>query len=511
MFTRDAATTSSPSLRGQGRARSRSRSRSSPTRRAVALAIAACVSSALPAVATAEVSATALAWLEDAEPLLQTTATFLWEHAEPAHREVRTAAYLTETLTEAGFEVETGVAGLPTAFVASYGDGEPVIGIVALLDALPGLSQQRAVSERTPLEDLDAGHGCGHHLIMAADLLAAIALAKGMAAHELTGTVRLYGAPAEEIYHGGVFMARAGVFDDADTLLFWHPSSVTSVIARSGLAMDSVRYVYEGLASDATDAADKGRSALAAARAFLDAIDDARPLLPETAVINAVLLEGGLVPSIVPERATAWLFVHDRDRPAVGELRARVDALAGEAARRSATHLTIQHLSATRDWLVNKRLAEALQPRLERVTAEPYRTSELAFAESLRSAFADDAGGETFFTGSLPLAFGDVPVSISDDTADASWIAPRAGFLIAAYPAGIPSHTWQWTAAGLSDFALEGAMRAARVLVDLSADLLTDDDLRAEVAREYRDAMGGRVYRSPLPDGREPFDFIPRR
>ncbi len=211
---------------------------------------------------------TARDWLAANEPYLVEVADALWEIPEPGHQEVLTSEYLRGELARAGFTVETEVAGLPTAFVASYGSGRPVIGIVALMDALPGLSQEKFATERRPVpanHAHHAGHGCGHNLIGAADLGAALAVRHAIANDELQGTIRFFGAPAEEIYHGGVYMVRDGVFDDLDALLFWHPSAVTTVISRSGLAMDSVRFVFHGRASDATDAASKGVNALTAA------------------------------------------------------------------------------------------------------------------------------------------------------------------------------------------------------------------------------------------------------
>jgi aminobenzoyl-glutamate utilization protein B len=406
---------------------------------------------------------TAMTWLSENEPYLTRVATDLWERAEPAHEEVLTSAYLQSELRRAGFEIEREVAGLPTAFVATYGSSRPIIGVVALLDALPGL-----------------GHGCGHNLIGAADLGAVLAVREALARHSLEGTIRFYGAPAEEIYHGGVYMVREGVFDDLDALLFWHPSAVTTVIGRSGLAMDSVRFVFHGRASDATDAAERGRNALHAVEALSLSVDSARIRWPPNAVVNRVLLEGGTIPSVVPERATAWYFLHARDRVQVDAIRAEVASLADGAAEKTGTSVDVQILSSTRDWLVNRTLAELLQKNLE----------------------ADE--------GVLPLSFGDEPIPISDDTADASWVTPRGGFLVAAFPAGAPSHTREWAESAAGSFALKGMMRASRTLARTFLDLIEDEDLLLLVRREFERATAGKPYESPLPEGRGPFDHMPR-
>jgi aminobenzoyl-glutamate utilization protein B len=334
------------------------------------------------------------------------------------------------------------------------------VGIVALLDALPGKE--------------GAWHGCGHNLIGAADLGAVIAVKEALASHSLPGTIRLYGAPAEEIYHGGVYMVREGLFADLDALLFWHPSSVTTVIGRSGLAMDSVRYVFHGRASDATDAKEKGRNALEAAYVLSRR---AGPGWPQGAVVNHVLLEGGELPSIVPERATLWYFLHGRDRAQVESIRAKMASLARDSATATDTEVEEQLLSSTGPWLINRTLAELLQRNL------------------------DDA---------FPLSFSDEPVPISDDTAEASWVAPRGGFLVQAFAEGTASHTREWNDTASSSLARQAVIRAARTLASSALDLLTDAELRRAARRELESATAGRSYVSPLPPGRGPFDYLPR-
>jgi aminobenzoyl-glutamate utilization protein B len=412
------------------------------------------------ALALADPRDAALDWISRSEAFLVRAADDLFRRAEPAHHEVRTSSYLSGQLERAGFEIESGLAGLPTAFVASFGDGEPIVGIVTLLDALPGTE--------------GAWHGCGHHLIGAADLAAVLAVKEAIASHSLSGTIRLYGAPAEEIYHGGVYMVREGAFDDLDALLFWHPSSVTAVIGRSGLAMDSVRYAFHGRASDATDAKDQGRNAL---DAVYDLASRARTGWPDGAVVNHVVLEGGDLPSVVPERATAWYFLHGRDRAEVDALRARMASLANESASGTGTVVEEQLLSSTGSWLINRALAVLLQKNL----------------------------GD-----SLPLSFAEEPVPISDDTAEASWVVPRGGFLVQAFAAGTPSHSREWNESASSDLARRAVMVAARTLASSAIDLLTDPELLRAAREEFERATEGRRYVSPLPSGRGPFDYLPR-
>lgn len=321
------------------------------------LALAASLSLSLQA---QEPESIALAWLEKHQNEITALSDTLWDHPEPAHGEYRTVELLTARLEQGGFQVQLGVAGLPTAFVAQRGFGRPVIGIVALLDALPGLSQQVLALERRPLSDGGAGHGCGHHLIAAADTAAALALGHLRRA----GTIKLLGAPAEEIYHGGVYMARAGVFDDLDAILFWHPSTVTAVIARSGLAMESVKLVFHGLASDATDAADKGRNALAATERMMAAVEEAKRGWPAPTVVNHVLEPGPGIPSVVPERAAAWYFIHAGDLDAVAAIHRRVAEIGARIAADTGTRLQLQILSRTSHWLINRSFSRKFPERI---------------------------------------------------------------------------------------------------------------------------------------------------
>lgn len=444
-------------------------------------------------------------WLAAHERYIVDVADALWAIPEPAHAEVQTSEYLQGELTKAGFTIDAGVAGLPTAFVASYGSGRPVIGIVALMDALPGLSQESGATERSPIVVGASGHGCGHNLIGAADLGAALAVQHALEAEGLEGTIRFYGAPAEEIYHGGVYMVRAGLFDDLDAVLFWHPSAVTTVISRSGLAMDSVRYVFGGRASDATDAASKGVNALSAAYRLAAAIDG--ETWPADAVVNHVLLEGGTIPSIVPERATQWMFLHARDRESVARLRKRVDALATGVAEALSATLEIQVLSSTSEWLINRELGNLIHHFLTDEERASYTDDEIRFGNELRTEFGA-TNASTFFTDVLPPSYTDEPVPISDDTADASWVTPRGGFLVACFPLDVPSHSWQWASSARASFAHKGMLRAARTLAATAFELLTSKPSLEKVRREYDDATAGRAYESPLPRELEAFDYL---
>ena len=465
----------------------------------------------LPALETGEPNSIALAWLESHQEEITALSDSVWDHPESAHAEFRTVETLTVPLAKSGFQIERGLAGLPTAFTARRGAGRPVIGIVALLDALPGLSQEAGALERKPLAAGGPGHGCGHHLIAAADVAAARALAEALEASRLQGTIMLIGAPAEEIYHGGVYLARAGVFDDLDALLFWHPSTVTAVIARSGLALESVKLVFHGLASDATDASDKGRNALAAVERLIAAVEGAKPDWPPPAVINHVLELGPAIPSVVPERAAAWYFIHARDLGAVEAIRRRVAELGAGIASETGTGLELQILSRTSNWLINRSFCRRIHDELAREEEPRYAEAEVGLASALRATMGTMSPGSeapVFHRALLPLEFSDDPLPISDDTAEASWLVPRAGFLVTCFPSGLPSHSWQWTAAGKTSFAHQGMLRATRTLVRSALDLLTDARALAPIREEFEKEPRRRGYRSPLPRALGPFDYL---
>jgi aminobenzoyl-glutamate utilization protein B len=449
----------------------------------------------------------ALSWIENQEGEITALSDKLWEQAETAHEEARTVKLLTSRLEEDGFEIQTGVAHLPTAFVARRGTGRPVIGIVALLDALPGLSQEAEALERRPLTVDAPGHGCGHHLIAAADTAAALALGKALERSRISGTIKLIGAPAEEIYHGGVFMARAGVFSDLDALLFWHPSTLTTVIGRSGLAMESVKLLFHGLPSDATDAADKGRNALAALERLIAAVETTKARWPAPAIANHVVEPAPGIPSVVPERAAAWYFFHAEDLTGVESIRQQVTELGTRVGIETGTRFELQLLSRTGPWLTNESFSRLLQAVLGRDEEIRYTPEELRLGRSLAATLVPTAE-PVFRSQLLPLEFSDRPVLISDDTAEASWLVPRAGFLIACYPSGLPSHSWQWTAAGKSRFAHRGMLRATRALVRAASRLFTDPEALREIREEFERDPRRSGYRSPLPESLGPFDYL---
>jgi len=282
--------------------------------------------------------------------------------------------------------------------------------------------------------------------------------------------------------------------------------------------MESVKLVFHGLASDATDAADKGRNALAAVERLVAAVEGTKPGWPATAVINHVLEPGPAIPSVVPERAAAWYFIHARDLGAVEAIRRQVADLGARIASDTGTRVELQLLSRTNHWLINRSFGRQVHAELTREEETGLTEDEVRLGSALRATMGTMSPGSgsqapVFRPGLLPLEFSDDPVPISDDTAEASWIVPRAGFLVACFPSGLPSHSWQWTAAGKTSFAHKGMLRAARALVKSALGLLADPRALPPIREEFENDPRRRGYRSPLPEGLGPFDYLepPRR
>lgn len=426
----------------------------------------------------------------------------LWDYSEIALEETRSAALLANRLQAEGFAVERGVAGMPTAFVASWGSGGPVIGILAEYDALPGVGNE-AVPERSPREGVASGHGCGHNLFGAASVGAALALRQTMEAQGLKGTVRLYGTPAEETVVGKVYMARDGVFDDLDAALEWHPSTETEVRNQTGRAMNNFTVEFFGQAAHGAHDPWNGRSALDAVELMNHAANMMREHIRPTARIHYVIPGGGEAPNVVPEHAKVWYFVRDVDRDSVERHYAWLLDIAKAAALATRTEHKVTLTTGVHEMLLNRPLQEALQANLEAVGPLPVTDEEQEFARALQRALKIEEKG--YETAIEPLAPEPGPVEGgSTDVAEVSHIVPTAGFKVTTAAADIPWHSWAASACHGTEAGIRAAVVAAKVLALTGVDLLTDPGL-VERARAFFDqASGGRDYVSPLPEGQTP-------
>lgn len=426
----------------------------------------------------------------------------VWEFAETALREHRSSALLADYAQAQGFAVERGVAGMPTAFVASYGSGRPVIAILGEYDALPGLSQ-RSEPEKAPRAEGEPGHGCGHNLLGVASLGAAVAIKERIEAGELAGTVRYYGTPAEEAVGGKLYMVRAGMFDDVDAVLAWHPSNETRADTESSQALVDFVAEFHGRAAHAAYDPWNGRSALDGAELFLHALNLMREHVEPTVRMHYVILDGGVVPNVVPEYAKVWCWLRDSEHESVDRLLERARAMVAGAAMAAGVEgeLTVQ--SGDYEMLPNFAGARLLQANLAWLGPIEFSAAEQEFARRIQHATGVEEKG---LDGSLqPFEENPgEPDGGSTDVADVSWVVPTLHLSVTTAPVDTPWHAWPVVATGGMSIGHRGMLHAARALAATGVDLFERPELRAEIRAEFQDKSAGVEYESYLAPGPPP-------
>ena len=424
----------------------------------------------------------------------------VWGFAETALRETRSAALLADYAEKQGFRVERGLAGMPTAFVASYGQGRPVIAVLGEYDALPGLSQ-KAVPERAVLVEGAPGHGCGHNLFGAASLGAAIAIKDLIAAGKLAGTVRFYGTPAEEAVGGKVYMARDGLFEDVDVALAWHPSDRTRADMRSGQALVDMIVEFKGRTAHAAYDPWNGRSAVDALELFTHGVNMMREHVKPTVRIHYAIQEGGDVPNVVPDHAKLWIWARDFDRKGVDDVLARLRPMAQGAALMAGVEGTLTVQAGDYEVLVNEAGARLLDANLRWVGPIAYTPEEDAFARALQKSVGVPPVGMDAAIGSLE---GQAQEGGSTDVGDVSWNVPTLHVSVATAPRGVPWHAWPVVAAGGTSIGHKGMVLAAKTLAATMVDLFDDPAARDAVRAEFGKKTEGFVYKPYVPPGPPP-------
>src|SRR5262245_59094297 len=353
----------------------------------------------------------------------------IWRYAEPSLLEFKSAERLASLLEENGFRVTRGVADMPTAFVAEWGDEGPVVGILAEYDALPSLSQ-KAQPDQDPLVPGAHGHGCGHSVFGTACTYGGIAAAQALQAAGIKGRVRVYGCPAEELLVGKVYMVRAGLFDDIDAAISWHPSDKTRVSLGSGKAMVSIHYTFAGVAAHASTSPHRGRSALDAVELMNVGVNYMREHVGEDARIHYVITDGGIQPNVVPPRASVWYYVRADKHEDVEAYLAWVDKIAEAAAQMSQTRLVERKLDTDCHELVpNRALADALDRNLRLVGPPGFDEAERQFAERIRASIPDAPAGPALNDEIQPLETEPRRGGGSTDIGDVSWMVPTEQFV----------------------------------------------------------------------------------
>ncbi|MBO9695272.1 MAG: amidohydrolase [Sphingopyxis sp.] len=429
-------------------------------------------------------------------PAMAKAALQIWDYAESGFQETKSSALLQKELTAAGFKVEAGVAGMPTAFVASFRNGAgPVIGLLAEFDALPGLSQS-ADPVRTARAGHDNGHACGHNLLGAASVASAIAIKRWMIAHDIKGELRVYGAPAEEGGSGKVFLVRAGLTKDVSAMLHWHPFTHNSAFQGRTLAVVEGKFRFHGVSAHAAASPERGRSALDAVEAMNMMVNQMREHVPQESRIHYVITDGGKAPNVVPETAEVFYYIRHPDQKMVGELLDRVVKAAEGAAMGTGTTVEFNQVGGTFDLLPNDTLGRLMYENLKRVPLPAYTPAEQAFIARIQTSFPP--GTKMAGEGVQPYASGQI-LSGSTDVGDVSYTTPTAGVLTTTWAPGTPGHSWQAVAASGSTIGVKGAVTAAKTLALTVAQLFVSPDTlvaaKAELDKrrgpdfEYRSLM----------------------
>lgn len=440
-------------------------------------------------------------------PRLTSLANDVWGYAEVGFREEKSAARLEKELRAAGFNIQKGVDGIPTAFIASAGSGGPVIALLAEYDALPGLSQAATTVEQ-PIAGQIAGHACGHNLLGTASVGAAIALKEWLEKTGTPGTVRLYGTPAEEGGFSKVFLVRDGFFKDVDVTLSWHPGDRNSASQSQMLSVITGKFRFKGIPSHAAAAPERGRSALDGVEIMNVAVNYLREHIPQDSRIHYTITKGGEQPNIVPALAESFYYVRHYDPVIVQDLWKRVNSAAQGAALATGTSVSVELIGGTYGTLPNYTLGRIADRYLRKVGGFAYSAQETDYARKIgatlpggaRAGKGDPAEIEDFVEG--------VKGPASTDVGDVSWVTPTVQISTATWVAGTPPHSWQAASASGTSIGVKGAIVAAKTLALTGAELFRSPDTIAAAKAEFLKGRGPDFqYRALIGDQKPALDY----
>jgi len=432
----------------------------------------------------------------------------IWNFAELGYIEEKSTALLQSELKTAGFSVEAGVVGIPTAFVASFGSGSPVIGILGEFDALPGVSQT-ASPFKEKRDDVNAGHACGHHLFGSGSAAAAIAVKEWMQSNNIKGTLRFYGTPAEEGGAGKAYLVRGGLFDDVDAVLHWHPGSSNGASAASSLANKSAKFRFYGVASHAAGSPWNGRSALDGVEAMNHMVNMLREHILPDSRIHHVITRGGEAPNVVPEFAEVFYYCRHPEMDMVAKNFARIVEAAEGAAKGTGTTMDYEVIHGIFNVLPNETLARIMHKNLSEIGGVKYTAEEKAYAEKIVATFAYGDNVEIGLSETIaPFKIIRKGQGGSTDVGDVSWAVPTAGMRAATWVPGTSAHSWQAVAAGGTTIGKKGMMVAAKTIATTAMDLFNDPSVMVTAKEELNKSRGKDfVYKSLLGDREPPLDY----
>ena len=463
------------------------------------------VIAALGASPLAAQSADPIANVEAQTERTERVAQQLWDLAELGYLEERSSGLMMDELAAEGFAITGGIAEIPTAFVAEWGEGGPIIAILAEMDALPGINQS-AEPTRDPIEGKGAGHACGHNLFGAGSLTAAIAVKNWLEATGTPGRIRLYGTPAEEGGSGKVYMTRAGMFDDVDIAIHWHADDENSAAARTSLANRSAKFRFTGISAHAAGAPERGRSALDGVEAMNMMANMMHEHIPQQARMHYVVTAGGNAPNVVPDFAESFYYVRHPDPEGVEAIWSRLEDAARGAALGTGTKVEWEIIHGNNPLLVNETLAKVMDAKLRQVGGIEYTAEERAWAEQIQESLGDAAkpleSAAEIGPYNKSLGYG------STDVGDVSWATPTVGVRTATWVPGTSAHSWQAVAASGHSIGHKGTVVAAKAMTLMAVELFTNPDLREAARAEFDRSRGPDYeYRSLLGDRAPPLDY----
>jgi len=465
---------------------------------------------------------TAIDWIERNKEMIIEISDTVWGYAELGFVEFKSSKLLADELEAHGFSVERGVAGIPTAFVAKWGSGRPVIGVMGEYDALPGLSQ-KAVPHKEPIKEGAPGHGCGHNIHGTSGMSGAIAAKAAMEKAGMKGTIKFFGCPAEEMLSGKVWMVREGVFDGVDACLSHHPGSMNVAGLSSSNANNAVKFHFHGKTSHAAGSPEQGRSALDAVELMNVGVNFLREHVIQDARIHYVIEEGGGQPNVVPGYARSWYLIRAPERDQVEAIYQRILKIAEGAALMTETTLKVEFVKGIYNKIPSRTLSELVTANMREIGAPTYAKEEMRFAEEIATSITPEEKRDSLrkskrpgweeltdvlLDNTIPDAWNEGEVSHgSTDVSDVSWHAPTMEFGTTTYVLGTPGHSWQNVAMSGMSIGHKSLIFASKVIAASAIDLLTKPDLLKAAKDELDKRLMGRTYKSPVPlEAKPPLD-----
>jgi aminobenzoyl-glutamate utilization protein B len=445
----------------------------------------------------------ALKWIKSQEHFFYEAAFRLWGYAETALLEHKSSKHLAYMFENRGFVVKRHVADMPTAFVATYGKGKPVVGILGEYDALPGLSQKAGFTSKVPIVKGNPGHGCGHNLFGVGSAAAAMAIKEVMVKYHIPGTIKFFGCPAEETVVGKVYMVKAGIFKGVDVCYEWHPYSKNLVSLGTSNALNNFEVTFHGKTAHSARDPWHGRSALDAVELMNVGVNYLREHVPPTVRIHYVIPEAGKAPNVVPDYAKVWYYVRGKDRKEVEEVYQRVLKIAEGAALMAGTSHDVYLITGVYNRLVNRELANVLHRNLKSQGAPQFSEKEQLLAKEIQRTLNKKEEGLSTVIEPLKEPRGYMGGG-STDSADVSWNVPTASLTTACWPLHSPGHSWVIVSSSGTSIGYKGMMTAAKVICHAGIETLLNPKIIKNAKKEFKEKTKDFIYKSAVPADQKP-------